>query len=326
MTRENSMRRVKNLVARPIVARTLLVLGGLIAGLLLLEVGVRIVFGDRVENVVKMDLERLSNPGIQGVPYVYRANVPDHTNNLGLRMPHDVPPRKPAGNLRILLLVDSAGESIESGAGRADLFPCLLDGLLDNRLGREVEVLNLAVPGLSFEQERRLMEVRRRQWDADVAVFAFNHNDPVETDVTSLPNIPVLRWFDIADAVLLVRYELRQRPDTWYTPDTDIYRDLEASFAALGRTATRFPVFVAPLPLIMAPDAQQPHIPVVTALCHRNGIPVLDLHGAVAEALPGFMMPGSTDDRNHYNSKGHVAIAEALTDLLVPHLRGLDLP
>ncbi len=317
------MGRMTDLLRRPLVERSLLVAGGLLAGLLLLEVGIRIGFGDRLSNVWEVSKDEVTDPGIPGVPYVYRPGIEGFTNNLGLRMAHDVTVEKPAGALRILLLTDSAGESIEDGAGITDLFPCLLEGLLSDRMGIRVEVLNLAVPGLSFEQERRLMEARGGGWDADVAVFAFNYNDPVETDVRDLPNIPVLRWFELANAVLLVRYELRQDPDTWYTPGSAVHADLEASFAALGRTAKEFPVFVVPLPLNLSPAQPQPHVPAVTALCARYGIPPLDVYTAVRDELPGFMMPGADDDWNHYNARGHAAIAAALADLLVPHLEPL---
>lgn len=315
------MGRLKDLLRRPLIERSLLVVGGLLAGLLLLELGIRIGFGDRLSNVWDVSEDVVTDPGIPGVPYVYRRDLEGFTNNLGLRMARDVPVEKPAGALRILLLTDSAGESIEDGAGIGDLFPNRLEGLLTERLGIRVEVLNLAVPGLSFEQERRLMEARRDAWDADAAVFAFNYNDPVETDVRDLPNIPVLRWFELANAVLLVRYELRQDAGTWYTPGSEVYADLEASFDALGRTAAAFPVYLVPLPLNLPPTEPQPHIPAVTALGERNGIPVLDVYSVVRDALPGFMMPGAEDDWNHYNAEGHAAIAEAMAGLLATHLR-----
>lgn len=320
------MGRLSTLLKRPLVGRGLLVLGGLAVGLLLLEIGVRVGFGDRVENVYEIPFELLADPDVPGVPYVYRADVEGFTNNLGLRMPHDVPLQKPAGSLRLLLLADSAGESIDAGAGTEDLFPCLLEGLLEERLGREVEVLNLAVPGLSFEQERLLLEARREAWDVDVAVFAFNYNDPVETNVRDRLNIPVQSWFRLADAVLLVQYELRQRHKDWYSPGSKVHQDLEASFAALGQTAQRFPVFLAPLPLNFPPERPQPHIAQVTELCRQNGIPVLDIFGTVKEDLPGFMMPDAREDWNHYNATGHAAIAAVLAEGLEPYLRKLMAP
>ncbi len=317
------MGRVKDILQRPVVERSLLLIGGLLAGLILLEVGIHIGFGDRLENVYKIPQEELTNPSIPGVPYVYRTDLEDFTNNLGLRMPHDVPAKKPPGSLRILLLADSAGESIDAGAGTEDLFPCLLEDLLRERLDRKIEVLNLAVPGLSFEQERLLMEARRRDWDADAAVFAFNYNDPVETDMRGLLNIPTLRWFELANAVLLVRYELRKNEDEWYAPGSEVYQDLEASFAALGRSAQSFPVFLTPLPLNFPPERPQPHIAAITDLCHRNGIPVLDIYSLVKNDLTGFIMPDAANDWNHYNAIGHAAIAAALAARLEPQLRRL---
>jgi hypothetical protein len=315
------MGRLTNLLRRPIVERSLLVLGGLLAGLLLLEVGLRIGLGDRLTNVHGISKDRVTDPGIPGVPYVYRAGQRDFTNNLGLRMARDVEPVKTPGSLRVLLLTDSAGEVVEADAGTDALFPCRLEGLLSASLGQRVEVLNLAVPGLSFEQERRLMEVRRREWGADAAIFAYNYNDPIETDVRDLPNIPVLRWFELADAVLLARYELRKDQESWYAPGSEVYRDLEASFAALGRTAAEFPVFFVPLPLILPATQPQPHIPAVTELCRRNGIPVIDIYTALRDDLPAFMLPGSSNDWNHYNARGHAAIAAALAIALQEHLR-----
>ncbi|MFH1531182.1 MAG: SGNH/GDSL hydrolase family protein [Pseudomonadota bacterium] len=320
------MGRTRGALRRSTVERGLLVLGGLLAGLVLLEIGVRVGFGDRLENVYEVPFEYMATSDVPGVPYLYRADIEEFTNNLGLRMPHDVPAIKPSGSLRLLLLADSAGESIDGGAGTGDLFPCLLEGLLEARLGRKVEVLNLSVPGLSFEQERLLLEDRLRTWDADAAIIAFNYNDPVETNVRELLNIPVQHWFELANAVLLVRYQLRQREGDWYTPGSEIYQELEASFAALGRTARGFPVFLAPLPLNFPPERPQPHIPTVTELCGRNGVPVLDVYSAVREDLPGFMMPDASEDWNHYNARGHAAIARALAERLEPHLRPLAHP
>ena len=320
------MKPSSKLLKRSLVGRALLVIGGLVAGLLLLEIGVRIGFGDRVENVYEIPFDFLTDPDVEGVPYVYRPDIKEFTNNLGLRMSHDVPVRKPAGSLRLLLLADSAGESIDAGAGTGDLFPCLLEDLLEERLGRTVEVLNLAVPELSFEQERLLLMARREAWDVDAAVFAFNYNDPVETNVRDRLNIPVGSWFKLADAVLLVQYELRQRHRDWYVPGSAVYRELEASFAALGQTAQRFPVFLAPLPLNFPPERPQPHIAPVTELCRQNGIPVLDIYRSVKEDLPGFMMPDAREDWNHYNARGHAAIAAALAEELEPCLRTLKAP
>ncbi len=314
---------MKDLLRRPIVERSLLILGGLLAGLLLLEVGLRIGLDGRLTNVYQISEDRLADPDIPGVPYVYRAGIEGFTNNLGLRMDRDVAVQKTTGTLRVLLLTDSAGEIIEADAGTHALFPCLLEDLLSDGLGRRVEVLNMAVPGLSFEQERRLMEARRREWDADAAVFAFNYNDPIETDVRDLPNIPVLRWFELADAVLLARYELRQAPEDWYDEGSEVHRDLEASFRALGRTAAEFPVIVTALPLNLPPTEPQPHVAAVAALCRGHGIPFVDIYGALREDLPGFMIEGNPNDWNHYNARGHQAIAEALAAQLLPHLQTL---
>jgi hypothetical protein len=307
--------------APPLYAKLLLLVGGLVLGLVVLEVGVRIGFGDRIKGARILRSEDLTNPGIPGIPYVYSPGRGDFVNNLGLRMPNHVTPEKPPGTLRLLLLADSVGEVIDGARGPADLFPNLLQGLLEERLDREVEVLNLAVPGFSLEQERRLMEVRRTEWDADAAIFVYCYNDPSETGFGQFANIPILELFSFADAAALVLYELRSEEDTWYTPGSMVYTDLEASFVALGVAAADYPIFIAPLPMLLEPGAPQPHIPVVTELSRRNGIPFLDLPSRLPGDLTRFILPDAREDQIHYNAQGHVAVAAALAELLVPRLR-----
>lgn len=307
----------------PLYLRILLALFGLGLGLAALEVGVRIGFGDRLDGARVLRSEDFTDPGIPGIPYLYSPGDGTFVNNLGLRMPDPVRPEKAPGTFRILLLADSVGEVSSDARDPGTLFPNLLEGLLEDRLDREVEVLNLATPGFSFEQERRLMEVRREEWDADAAVFAYCYNDPAETHFAGFVNIPILELFAFADAAALVLYELRSREETWYTPGTPVHEDLEESFAALGATARDFPVFVAPLPLLRGPGEPQPHLSVVAALARENGIQALDLAAALPDDLTGFILPDAQEDRVHYNAVGHAALAEALATLLAPHLEPL---
>ncbi|MBM4370164.1 MAG: SGNH/GDSL hydrolase family protein [Deltaproteobacteria bacterium] len=290
-----------------------LLLLSLAAGLALVEGGVRLVVGDRLP-ILLAPQDHLCDPELPGVPYLPCPGRRGATNNLGLRMAYDVTPEKPPGVRRIAIVGDSVTAMPGSGSGPLELFSVHLEALLRRSAGGPVQVLNLSLPGLSLEQELRAARARVVPLDPDLVVFAYCYNDPRPSHVEANPNLPFSRVFHSWNLLLLLLYERDEGGSEWYTPGSDAFRDLEGTFADLGRLARERPVAVAGLPLLEAPGHPQPHLRVVETLCRRNGIPYLDLMPLLPADLTRLRDRGT--DSLHLSALGHQAVAEALHRLL----------
>ena len=297
---------------------------GIAVGVAALELGVRLYFADLLGNVRHMPRAEFVESKVDGVPYVYAPNNRGATitNNLGLRMSRDLPEQKPAGRVRVLLFGDSVAETVETG-NPDDLFPSLLEARLRARIGPQVDVLNHAVAGMSFEQERLLLEDRRARWNPDLVVFAYCYNDPIETDIWTTPNFPISRWSAVVNLLRLRRYAEENRGRDWYTPGSRVYTDLEESFRRLGLAAQELPIYVLPLPTLIGAGEPQVHIPVVTALAAAHRVSILDVMSRLEGDLRRFRMSPTSRDSLHYSAAGHIDLARVIADVLAPELRKL---
>lgn len=96
-------------------------------------------------------------------------------NSLGLRNP-EIAPTKEEGGTRIVLLGDSFTAGFENPA--EDIFPVLLEGLLNEGSDRRMEVINAAIPGYGTAQEMMLMKGLAEQGViGDVYVLVVFPND-----------------------------------------------------------------------------------------------------------------------------------------------------
>lgn len=92
-------------------------------------------------------------------------------NRFGFRGPW-VSPAKKNGTLRVACL----GDSVTFGRPEAG-YPRIMAGLLEDRLDKPVEVMNLGVPGYSSWQGKRLIRKILDQYHPDVVVVLFGWND-----------------------------------------------------------------------------------------------------------------------------------------------------
>lgn len=171
-------------------ARLLLSGGVLLASLLLAEVGARVVLDDafvpgelcsrgwKVAGRFDEELGWALRAGVTARVADVKVDYRLRTSSAALRDPERAR-EKPAGARRAVLLGDSVswGWGVDDGARFSDL--------LDRRLGPDVEVLNLAVPGYGTDQQ--LLALRRHgfDWDPDVVVVVVVSNDLVEVRYAS---------------------------------------------------------------------------------------------------------------------------------------------
>ncbi len=95
-------------------------------------------------------------------------------NALGLRDRDDLTAEKAPGTSRVIFLGDSVTFGLE-----VDLEQTLVKQV-EQRLGPDVECLNLGVSGYSPLQEAALLETRGLGFDPDLVVVCYNLNDPVD--------------------------------------------------------------------------------------------------------------------------------------------------
>jgi len=120
---------------------------------------------------------------------VYPSGIPAHFNSLGL---HDEERtyKKKAGTFRILVLGDSftAGSNLR----REDVYPFLLEKLLNKTCKIPIEVINAGVDGWDPFQYERYYEHYGRQFEHDMVLIGlYIGNDIYEAtqDVSQFPNI-----------------------------------------------------------------------------------------------------------------------------------------
>jgi len=88
---------------------------------------------------------------------------------------------KAEGTLRVLVLGDSFMEALQ--VAFQDSFPSLLESALRDKLGREVEVINLAVSGWSQDDQLAYLRKHGLGYRPDLVLVAMTvHNDVVENE------------------------------------------------------------------------------------------------------------------------------------------------
>jgi lysophospholipase L1-like esterase len=295
---------------------------GVLGGALIAEVGARIL--------LPADLAQLRLPGAQfersdvpGIPFLLRPGVPGWTNNLGLCNPRDVAAEKAPGTFRLLVVGDSVSSLRTDGVSPDKLFPNVLEGLLAERVGRPLQVLNLSSPGLSTEQELALVRARGLALQPDLILLAYAANDPVRTDIATAANVEVARWFLPLQLMQLWIYRRQPlgTPDEWYRPGSDAFQRLDRTFGELARLSAERPIVVVPLPVRSTDKTQQIHLDAVAELCRRHGMRSLDIYPPMLPYL-STLNPREVTDLLHFDSAGHRAVAEALVEPLAALLAG----
>jgi lysophospholipase L1-like esterase len=300
-----------------VLVRLGLVLGGVALALAICEGAVRL-FVPEIRSL-RLAGAQFAESDVPGIPYLYRPNMKERTNSLGLLNPTEVSPLPAAGTFRILVVGDSVTSIVMDELPNSErLYTTLLEKELKRRAARPVEVLNLSAPGLSLRQELALIEARGLALRPHLIIVAYCWNDPVETDIGPYANVVTSRiLFEAASR--LSRYQDDNRdPAVWYDGRSEVYQRLESSFASLSALARDHHVVVAGFPVLIDDRAGQPHLSTLETLTARNAIPYIDLYADLQRNRLSSFRGSVDDDPLHFNRAGHEAIAQALSERLLP--------
>ncbi len=275
--------------------------------------------------------QRLVRSPDAGLRYVYRpgAETPDDVpiegaaDRVQLKInAHgmwDLPrsPKRKTDALRIALLGDSVPN--DSFVPFDKRFHRRLEGELEKRLGRRVEVLNFAVEGYNTAQELRLWRQRGERFDIDLVLWAYVLNDPFIQDGS---------YRRVGHSFFVHRVQnglerLMGASDCeMFKP---LYRDqpfelvVARSFEMMKLVAGSIPVRVAVLPIV-APFSDR-----ACALLYDRvadsavaaGLPARKVVGAfVGKEHTELLKEGEESDVTHPNAKGHAIIAADLATWL----------
>ena len=166
--------------------KLLLVLGGLIAGLLIAEVALRIIgYSYPIFYTTDRHLALVLRPGVEGW---YRKENETYVriNSDGLR-DREHSKVKPANTLRIAVIGDSYAEALQVPLERA--FWAVMEQRLQECeafAGKRVEAINFGVSGYGTAQE--LLTLRRRVWDysPDIVLLAFFSGNDISDNSRAL--------------------------------------------------------------------------------------------------------------------------------------------
>ncbi len=169
----------KRWVSRRLLVRLLTILGGLLAGLLIAEVGLRVI-GFRYLNLYREDREVgfTLRPRAEGW-WQGEGETYIKINSDGLR-DREHSKTKPPGTLRVAVLGDSYAEALQ--VPMEETFWAVVEQRLQGceaSGGRSVEVINFGVSG--FSTARELITLRRRVWQysPDVVVLLVTTSNDV---------------------------------------------------------------------------------------------------------------------------------------------------
>jgi lysophospholipase L1-like esterase len=109
-------------------------------------------------------------------PWPIEFSSPVKINSLGLRGPELA--EKPAGGVRVLALGDSVVAGFEVPDDRT--FAALLGPLVEQRIGRPVQVVNAGVRGYGTDQSYLYYTERGRELRPDLVFFLHSGNDAAE--------------------------------------------------------------------------------------------------------------------------------------------------
>lgn len=128
--------------------------------------------------------------------YVYVDRIT--TNNLGFRGIKNVDPKKRRDSYRVVIVGDSFTEGF--GLNYEHAYPSILENLLNNqKIKRQVEIINAAIPGYSPDQQYRQIVERIIPLSPDLIIWNLISYDILD----SIQNVPAL-------------YDLRKNNDLVY--------------------------------------------------------------------------------------------------------------
>ena len=252
-----------------------------------------------------------------------------HTNSWGLRG-DDFAAEKAEGVQRVLVLGDSF--TFGEGVRLEDTFCVRLEGLLKERLGREVEVLNLGVSAWSTVEEIEYLQQVGLGFEPDLVLVVFVANDATYAagldffdnfreryENPALKHSYFISWVyaKLAKRLSGRNYieflvgEALRREQQWQ----DAFDALtEGKQLAAGR-GSKFAVALFPFMYELHDDYPlKPIHDEVAGHCAEQGIPVLDLLEAFKGREYGELWVHPADQ--HPNEVGHGIAAEAMAGFI----------
>ena len=244
-------------------------------------------------------------------------------NPQGFRGP-SLPFERRPGSFRVVCLGDSC-----TYAGRHPYRVAYPGGLQERLAGRNpdriIEVMDAGVPGYTSLQALRHLKRDLIRYRPDVVTFylaANDWNDAVffpDRAQTPRRNTPgfghhILRWFrtyDVACSVLLYR---RREPRVNLTD----YRANVEDLIAVCRREAALPVLFT-YPDTFTPNRFEAYNRIVHEVATARGVPLLDFAARFKPLGRSYFLP----EDFHPNMKGHLQIADWLTDFLCEHAPGL---
>ncbi len=173
------MRRIVNLLRR-LAQGVLLGLLGIVGGLFIIEIALRVFFARQLEVDVKYVVVDpyvgwRHQPNWRGYYYGEGNKVPIAINSQGLRRSQTVNPEKPPNTTRVLIVGDSMTAGFEVTEDKT--FCALLEKKLNQKGGQQYEVLNAGVWGWSADQCQIWLSREGVKYHPDIVLYVFCPND-----------------------------------------------------------------------------------------------------------------------------------------------------
>jgi hypothetical protein len=175
--------------------RWLLALISSLFALILAEMACRLFIPEQTSIRFRQDVHELqglqlgeASRMIQNDPKLFWKLVPDTkiskhswpffgviSNDQSLREDHRIPFVKPAKQNRILFLGDSC--TFGYGVAHDEAFPQVVESILREKTGKDVECINAGVPGYTLFQGYRYLETEGLRYQPDLVIVNFGWND-----------------------------------------------------------------------------------------------------------------------------------------------------
>lgn len=214
-----------------VVGYATLILGGLVFGVLILEIGLRIA-GISYPSFSTLDEDSCwaYRPGVQEW-YREEGEAYIRISNDGLR-DREHSKVKPANTLRVAVLGDSyaAAFQVPMEATFWSVMEQELEGC-EALSGQQIEVINLGVDGYGTAQELTTLRNRAWDYDPDLVLLAFTTGNDISDNSYALNSDPMRPYFILRDGEVVL--------DAMCT-ESDAYRARQTWFAQLGYPMVNF--------------------------------------------------------------------------------------
>jgi len=198
---------------RVIIARLLLVCGGLSVGLLLIEVMLRVLgTAYPLPYLPDVNVGSRLQPGFSAW-FSKEGQAHVRINRAGFRdREHEL--KKPPNTFRIAVLGDSFAEAVQ--VSREDTFWSVLERRLaaaPRFAGKDVEVLNFGISGHGTAQQLQMLRHYALSYEPDIVLLAFFAGNDVRNNSPQLEPDAVRPFFSIDDAQLKLDDSFLRHPD-----------------------------------------------------------------------------------------------------------------